>query len=288
MKLKALVWIIFLLELSALAAALENRSLSKEAIEVAASLNLSEKGLYELEKKGFGIIRYNDTLGIANQIYGAQVALEKSGGKTDFSLVYQRIDELNSIIKYSSLALDELNALKISINQTKGDDMSAVIESFEEAQEAFDSERYEEVQNLVDITYAKISEMEAFDAKLKAFSDAVSKSFIGFIKNNWKIISIIIIFLAAVSLLTYKKIIGFIIKSRINSLEIRRSSVENLIAKTQKDYFETGKLSETTYKTRTIKYAEIIRDINRQIPLLKEELEMRKLRSKIKNEVKKR
>jgi len=58
-------------------------------------------------------------------------------------------------------------------------------------------------------------------------------------------------------------------------LEIRKDSIRNLTAKTQQDYFEKQDLSEITYKTRITKYAELIRDINRQIPLLNEKLELK-------------
>ena len=42
--------------------------------------------------------------------------------------------------------------------------------------------------------------------------------------------------------------------------------------KIQKDYFQEGKIPEGEYNIKTKKYAELIRDIDRQIPLLQEEL----------------
>jgi hypothetical protein len=258
----------------------QNITLSKEAIDVQAALNQSEADIDELITAGFSITRYNDTLGIAQQTYEAQVALEKTGGKTDFSIVYQKIDELKTIKSSAFIAADEIKALESTVEQTQASDMAPILDLYNQSREAFNSERYEESLKLIEKTYEKISEMEAFDTKLKAFSDAVSKGVINFIKKNWKIISIIIIVIALISILTYDKIRIYLLKNKIKNMEIRKDSIRNLVAQTQKDYFETGKLAETTYKTRTTKYAELIRDINRQIPLLKEELELHELKIK--------
>jgi len=248
---------------------------SEEAIEIGNNLNISENDMDDMLAKGFKVIRYNDTLTIAKQMYYAQIALAKSGGKTDFLLIQQKIDELTNLKKIAFLASDELKALELAINQTKSVDLSPALEIYAQAKESFDSERYETALTLIDKTYEKISELEAFDTQLKAFYEATSTSLINFLKQRWKVILIFLTVIILSSILTYNSIIIFSLKNKLNDLETRKDSIRKLIAKTQKEYFEDGKLSETTYKTRVTKYAELIRDINRQIPLLREELEIR-------------
>jgi hypothetical protein len=63
------------------------------------------------------------------------------------------------------------------------------------------------------------------------------------------------------------------LNKKLEHLYLRRTTLKKLIAKTQKEFFEKGTIDETTYHIRLNKYGEIIRDINRQIPLVKEELE---------------
>lgn len=63
-----------------------------------------------------------------------------------------------------------------------------------------------------------------------------------------------------------------IIKAKIKKLELKEKTLRGLVMQTQKDYFHSGKMSEGMYSIRTNKFAELIRDIERQIPLLKEEL----------------
>jgi hypothetical protein len=60
--------------------------------------------------------------------------------------------------------------------------------------------------------------------------------------------------------------------ARLDRLRAEQEVIRSLIAKSQKDYFEKGKLSEATYHARIEKYSEMIRDLERQIPLINEEL----------------
>ena len=41
---------------------------------------------------------------------------------------------------------------------------------------------------------------------------------------------------------------------------------------TQRDYFQYGKIPEGEYNIKTKRFAELVRDIDRQVPLLKEEI----------------
>jgi hypothetical protein len=48
--------------------------------------------------------------------------------------------------------------------------------------------------------------------------------------------------------------------------------LQELIARTQRDYFEKGNIGEDTYNIRINRFGEMIRDINRQVPLIREQL----------------
>lgn len=59
-------------------------------------------------------------------------------------------------------------------------------------------------------------------------------------------------------------------------LEREVKVLESLIREAQTGYFETGTLSEASYRVRLKKFSELTRDINRTLPLLREELVKRK------------
>jgi len=253
-------------------------AISNETIEIQNILKIAEKDMEEMINDGIAVTRYNDTLISAKKIYEAQLALERAGGKPDYSLVYEKLDELKNIKKNAYKALDELRALELTINQTKGIDLSPVLEVYQEAKDEFRAERYERCLELTDKAYNKISELEAWQTKVKVFYEATSRSILTFLKENWKEISITLIVIFTTTVLSYNRVMCWRINKKIESLKRRRESIEKLIAKTQKEYFEKGKISETAYHIRIKKYSEMIRDINRQIPLLKEELSIRRKR----------
>ena len=253
-------------------------AISNETAEIQNILKIAEKDMEEMINDGIAVTRYNDTLISAKKIYEAQLTLERAGGKPDYSLVYEKLDELKNIKKNAYKALDELKALELTINQTKGIDLSPVLEIYQEAKGEFRAERYERCLELTDKAYNKISELEAWQTKVKVFYEATSRSILTFLKENWKEISITLIVIFTTIVLSYNRVMCWRINKKIESLKRRRESIEKLIAKTQREYFEKGKISETAYHIRIKKYSEMIRDINRQIPLLKEELSIRRKR----------
>ncbi|MFQ5647715.1 MAG: hypothetical protein ACE5FW_00600 [Candidatus Aenigmatarchaeota archaeon] len=253
-------------------------AVSEEALKVQNAVELAEQDMQELQKAGLPVIRYNDTLFLAKQMYEAQLILEEAGAVPDYSLVQEHINELAGIKQKAFRALDELKALELTINQTVGIDLAPVLEIYAQSRDAFDAERYEECLELAEKTYEKISEMEALETKIRAFYEATSRGISEFLAVWWKEILVTLTALVLAVVLTYNRLMMFLIRKRIEGLEQRKESIRKLVAKTQQGYFESRKISEATYHTRIKKFGEIIRDINRQIPLLKEELAMREKR----------
>ncbi len=247
-------------------------AVSEDASKTYDSLKRAESDMAQMLSDGLSATRYNDTLLLAEQLYSAQVALEKSGGKPLYSIIDEKISELNGIKQKAYKSLDEIKALNATISQVEGVDMEPAAEIYQQALNEFNSERYEESLKLVDGAYKKISELDAMQTKVKAFYEATSKNIIDFFRDNWEEILISAAAIAAAILLAYNRMARRLIKRKIENLETRKESIRNLIAKAQKEYFDEGKISESSYFIKTKKYAELIRDINRQIPLFKEEL----------------
>ena len=250
---------------------------SEEAIAIASQIQEAEAALILMQQQGFPIIRYNDTLLIAKQSYKAQLALEERGDPSDFYIVNQKLEELKDLSKLAAETSDKLKALKQQIELTSSINLTSVNELYQKAEEAYKSERYEEADDLIAQAHKRIEELESLDTKLKAFYAATSANFISFIKQRWQWILLTIAIMGIIGYPSYKAASIYIIKQKIQHLHQRKDTIKDLIAKSQKEYFEGGQLSESTYKTRIKKYAELLRDINRQIPLLNEELELKKV-----------
>ena len=259
--------------------ALDNSTMNATSLRAAENiqfaLTAAEKDMNSLIESGFKVVRFNDTLMLAKQTFNAQIALQKSGGVADYSLITQKIAELKEIKQNALVAMDELQALKNYLVQTGRMDNKEIKDSYDAAKKSLESERYEECLLLIDQTYEIERELETFEAKWGAFSDAISKTLVNRIKQNWILITIVLIAIIGSWFAFHRKVEMRLIRTKIENMERRKVSIKSLIAKTQKNYFENGNLSELSYKTKIDKYAELIRDINRQIPLLRERLELK-------------
>lgn len=267
----------FLIALVVLPAAAfaQTTAISPQGKDAGNGIAAAEKDMEEMASGGLPVARYNDTLFLARQIYDTQLALESAGKKADYSFVMEKLRELAGIKQNAYAAMDELKALEMAIDKTTDINKTAVLDILEQAKTEFRAERYEQAIALVNKGYAKISEEEAFQTKVSAFYEAASRGIAGFLEEWWTVLLVIFVAISVTVYLAFNKIMRAILRRRIRMLEERKESVRKLIMQTQKDYFDKCKTGEETYHIRIKKYAEIIRDINRQIPLLREELAMR-------------
>ncbi len=255
--------------------------------EVKNMINESEQDMLKMKEDGIPITRYNDTLLLIKDLLKAQEVIIENNGTPNFDLIVEKVDELKDLKSEAYRARDELRALEFTINQTNDIDLTEVMELYDRAKTEFNNERYEECLKLIEKTYDKISELEALQTKVKAFYEATTTGITHFVRSRWKEIASLILVIVIGYLTLHKKVEEILIKRKIKSLELRKKAIRKLIAKTQRDYFEKGKMSETTYHIRVKKYGELMRDVNRQILLLREELAKAKESKKLKKSSKK-
>jgi len=254
------------------------------SLELNASLciNDSYKIMDKLSGEGFAVKRINDTIKSAEQVFAAQITLKSKARNYDFSPIIVSCDEIKSLSEDAFKARDEISSLMKFYEDSITEKMnsSSIDAVILEIQGEMKDERYEKVAPLVDKAYSEIINVQSAYTALNVFYQSTAtgiKAFFG-AKNrlfqipNW---AVILIF-AALFLVTYFiyriKISIWILNRKIEKLKIRKGTIKNLVMKTQKDYFQTGRISEGDYNIKVKKFAELIRDIDRQIPLLQEEL----------------
>lgn len=236
-------------------------------------LNESRFYMEELKQANFSIQRVNDTLKELENIYEAQQVLIKVN-EADFSLVLPYCEEIKNIKDDAFKSKDELDALLEFYDNLleEGMNTSSVDLMISEIKNEIFSERYEKVKPLVDKTYEEIVNVKAEHAALNLFYKTTTRNIKDFFKDNWIYLVSLLIFLAIFYIVYRKAIRRWRINSKIRNLEIRKKTLKELIQNTQRDYFEKGIMSEGDYTIRTKKFAEMIREVDRDIPLLKEEL----------------
>jgi len=239
--------------------------------ETVVALNQSRLDLQETIEAGFNVLRINDTHSQAEQLFEAQYALETAGGTPDYSLILERTKEVAELKNQVEEMSDELKALEARINDLGYE--SEAIAIFSNANKEFDDERYDKVSELVEEAYVIISEEQALQTRFRAIYQAGTETITGFLKDRWKEITFTIVFISLIYLYTHKKIAIYLINRKIKSLNFEKDVLKKLIKQTQYEYFHLFKIPEDLFHIRLEKFGELIRDIDRQIPLQIEDRE---------------
>jgi hypothetical protein len=237
-------------------------------------LNESQEIMNNMINDNFSVLRINDSLKEIKALYEAQTILKEKKSKYDFSVVFLYCLDIENVSKNAYDLMDQYVALKKFYNDSITNDMntSLIDSTINSIENEFKSERYENIKPLIDKGYQDITNIKTSSTTLNLFYRATSRSIKDFFIANWTIVLGVLIILIIFFFVYQKTIAKWIIKRKISKLEFRKDTIKELIMKTQRDYFEKGSMSEGNYMIRTKKFAELVRDIERQIPLLREQL----------------
>ncbi|OYT35844.1 hypothetical protein B6U91_02350 [Candidatus Pacearchaeota archaeon ex4484_71] len=251
-------------------------SLAQDSAKENATLcmNSSSKIIENMKNEGFNTERVEDIFEELETVYDAQVILERDNRKNNFSKVIPYCEQIEKIKNKAFDVLFSFQALKefYSNEDMEGMNTSSINSIINEIQSEIESERYEKVPPLIDAAYLEIGNVKAEYTTLNLIYKTTARGLKHFFMKNGVTLLILFVILLLLYLFYRKTISKWLIKRKIEDLELKRSTLKKLIQKTQKKYFEKGDMSETEYQIRTKNFAELIRDINRQIPLLKESL----------------
>jgi hypothetical protein len=264
--------IIFLFSISFMSSAdSSNETIKNQSL---ICLNESYTVMHDMSVAGFNVIRVNDSIKQAQLLYNSQQVLFEKKAKYDFSSIIDYCIEIKNIQLNATFARDEFNALLVFYNSSivEGMNTASIDKILNEIRDEIKNERYEKVKPLVDSAYNEIINVKSSYTALNVFIDSTTRSFARFLKEN-AIAIIVTILVLAILFFTFRiRILKWILSRKIMYLELRKKTIKELVMKTQKDYFERGTMAEGEYNIKVKKFAELIRDIDRQIPLLREDL----------------
>ncbi|MEK6872039.1 MAG: hypothetical protein AABX16_04005, partial [Nanoarchaeota archaeon] len=238
-------------------------------------LNTSRAIFEELSMAHFSTQRVNDTLKEMEQLYLAQTILKSRKSKTDFSIILPYCREIAQLQENAFKARDEFTALQRFYNESfeEGVSTGSVTTMIEQIRYEIVSERYERVGDLIDRAYEEIITVKSSNTALNLFYKTTTRTIGDFIFEH-KYFLIALVVAGIILFYLYKKPFArWYIQKKITNLDIRKKTIKKLIAHTQQEYFTDGTLSESIYTIRVRKFGELIRDIDRQLPLLQEDLE---------------
>lgn len=233
-----------------------------------------EEAINEMNQTGLPTKRASDLLKEANISYKSQVAVNQTGGDPDFSRVMETTEKIRNIKREAYRVEDEIKALEERIQDLESTnlDLKEVKNTFNQAKEEFASERFEQAKEKIDQTYEEISSAQAVSTRVRAIYEASRENVVSFVRNNWRTLLIVLVSFPASFWIAYREVYFYLLKKRKKRLKMRKGVIKDLIKESQYKYFEKGDMPEATYNVRTSKYGEMIRDLNRRIPLINEEL----------------
>lgn len=233
----------------------------------------AEKDINEMIYREIPVTRVNETYQDAYQLYSAQLALESTGKQTDYKLVLEYSEKINSIKKIAIQAKDELKIFIETYEEAKPDtDFSGYEENYQNIINSFEDERFEDTLTLINQGYKDIIIIQSSQTATRVFYTTTTKTIKDFFINYWLELLIGIVSGFILLLIFGNRLIKYKIKRKIKHLTIQKKAVNDLIKKTQKNYFKTRKISEGEYTIKLKKYGELLRDIERQFMGLKGEL----------------
>jgi hypothetical protein len=249
-------------------------------------LNESVEIISEMQGAGFGIQKVSDLFKVANDLYEGQQALKENNRSYDFSNVLPYCEEIIKVREDAYLARDEFNALRKIYDESFSEgkiNTSSVDVIIAEIENEIETERYEKVPVLIDKAYSEMVDVQARYTTLNVFYENTARGFKNFIKKNWIVLVSFFSLLVVLYLIYRTTISKIILRRKIEQFELRKKTLKEILQETQKEYFQDRKISEGTFNIKSKKIAEMIRDIDRQIPLLNEELAMIDKEKRIKN-----
>jgi hypothetical protein len=272
MKKSGVLVLCILIILVSSASALAASNITKQDAEYC--LNISRQSMDELSDNNFTVQKINDTLRIALDVFSAQ-EIQKTA---DYSFV---ISSCNEIVDTKALAYEskdllytlekDYSSFKEKVAKYKVD-TSSIDSMMDTARQDFQSERYAEFKEELSEIESKMTESEASATTLNLFYNTTVTTLGSFILANY-IVLLSILAVLLVSFFIYRfELRKIMIQKKIKNLKLEKKVLKRLIQKSQKDYFTKGSLSEAAYHIRLRRFVEMVRDIDRQVPLLEEEL----------------
>lgn len=246
---------------------------SNESVQAASLLDKAISCVEEMQNRNIGVTRVNESLEEALQLYAGQVSLENQGRTVDYKIIEEDCEEVCSIRQDALKAQDEL--IVFNETYTKASlqiNLSAMDKEYSDIIRSFQEERFEDTLPLIDKGYARLSEVQASQTTLNLFYLSTTRSLKDFFRENWKGLTIGFGSFVILLIIFWRTIRLFLLRSKLNNLYIRKKSINELIKKTQFNYFKTKKMSETEFNVKIKAFQDMIREIDRQIPEVKEEL----------------
>lgn len=190
----------------------------------------------------------------------------------DFETIMQKCEEVNKVKKMAYDMQDRIGAMNLFYEETFEEPVEHIDKMIDEVYSDFNDEQYELIEDKVDKIYNEIIDYKSSQTAVKIFYDSTRNQVIYFLEVNYKNILIVVGSILFLFLIFRRRIKIIKRKRKIGKIELRKEVLKELIKKTQADYFRKNKISSGLYEIRLKKFSEMVRDLDKDVLTIKEEL----------------
>jgi hypothetical protein len=160
-------------------------NLSSESLTYLNEYKDFDNFIIELNKNNLPVNRFSDSLLLVEDLLMVQLLADINNATPDYSQIKVKFDEINNLKDLIFESNDELKIVKKFVSELPSAIKfnPEVVDLVNKAEKEFYAERFEDSLVLTNSIYHKISDLEAFDTKLKAFYEATSRNIINSIKR---------------------------------------------------------------------------------------------------------
>lgn len=237
------------------------------------NLLLAEECINQLKLRDIPSSRANESLEQALQIYLSQLYFERKGSSSNYNLSNKYSLEVCEISKTAFKAQDELILFNSSWQESaERFNLTSIFNIYSDIVKSFEQERFEETISLIDKGYTEISNFESSQTMINLFYENTKKSLIQFLINNWKKMAISFFIFIFIFLILKKPFLIWKLNKDLKNVELRKLSVNNLVKRSQDNYFKKKNISELEYTTKINTFGKIRRDLDKQSSIIKEKI----------------
>lgn len=249
------------------------------------NLTMAQSCIDRMIDLDINITRANESFILAKQQYEAQYSLQLRAGSPKYDLVVQYSKEVCDISDSAVKAKDELTIFLESYDEAaRNVNLSDMDETYNLILRSYTEERFEDTLDLIQEGYSRLSEVESSQTAGRLFYETTSRNIKKFFVDNWLKILIFVLIASLSLFLSWNALKKIFIMKKIRDLRTRKDSLNLLVKKTQSDYFRTRKMSEAEFTVKMKTFTDMMRDIDRQLPRLNEDLaraDLKKVNKKV-------
>lgn len=229
----------------------------------------------EMQESGFSIIYINDTIIAAKEsLQKTDTAIKMQYKGFSYEDITSYTDSVQNTKDKAYLLADRIRALEIKAEEYRADsiDIAEAQSLIQEAKKAFENERYEEAEAAAE--KANLS-MEQAKSQM-TIGRVIARNARGFFEEYWRqIITLgtLILISGTVTWLIVRKKLK---KRKLHILNIEKQTLVEMMKEAQRDRFESGKISDFTYRIRMDVYKKKLAEVKRQIPVFEEQVKEKK------------